>query len=167
MLHEYIQKHKVESNFNTSDVLDIVAHYIDEQNCDDMEQCLIRRIHESVHGKHFDEDCAIRTVAKMFYCKESADTKSKVFGAFVSLEQSNKIYARFKDDLHKDYNQYDFYVTLNMSYADNFNLFHKWFKDVSDEAMLNIVAEYAINWLADDDSPYEGHTKIWSYLKHC
>ena len=165
MIHEYIEKHKVESNFNTSDVLDIVAHYIDEQNCEDMEQCLIRRIHESVHGKHFDEDCAIHTVSKMFYVKDGST--SKTYGAFVPLEQSNKIYARFKDDLHKDYNQYDFYVTLNMSYADNFNLFHKWFKDVSDEAMLNIVAEYAINWLADDDSPYQGHTKIWSYLKHC
>lgn len=165
MLHDYIKKHKVESNFNTSDVLDIVAHYIDEQNCEDMEQCLIRRIHESVHGKHFDEDCAIHTVSKMFYIKEGSTAKT--YGAFVPLDQSNKIYSRFKDELHKDYNNYDFYVTLNMSYADNFNLFHKWFKDVSDEAMLNIVAEYAINWLADDDSPYEGHTKIWSYLKHC
>lgn len=165
MLHEYIQKHKVESNFNTSDVLDIVAHYIDEQKCEDMEQCLIRRIHESVHGKHFDEDCAIRTVSKMFYVKDGSTAKT--YGAFVPLEQSNKIYARFKDDLHKDYNQYDFYVTINMMYADNYNLYHKWFKEASDEAMLNIVAEAAINWLNDEDSPYKGHTKIWSYLKHC
>jgi len=165
MLHEYIQKHKVESNFNTSDVLDIVANYIDEQKCEAMEQCLIRRIHENVHGKHFDEDCASRTVAKMFYVKKGSTAKT--YGAFVPLDISNKIYSRFKDEIPKEYNNYDFYVTINMSYADNYNLFSNWFKDATDEAMLNVVAEYAINWLNDADSPYEENTKIWSYLKHC
>ena len=166
MLHEYIQKHKVLNNFSTSEVLDTVVKFIDEK-CDETHaNCLIKRIHEQLFGKHFDEDCAIHTVEKMFYCKESADTKSKVFGAFVSLDQSNKIYSRFKDDLPKEYNQFDFYVTINMMYADNYNLYSKWFKNPSDEAMLNVVSEAAVNWLADDDSPYEGYTKIWSYLKH-
>lgn len=164
MIQEYIEKHRVSNNFNTSEILDTVVKFVDEK-CDEKHaNCLIKRIHEQLFGKHFDEDCALITVNKMYFCK--VGSTAKVFGAFIPLEQSHKIYSRFKDDIPKEYNAYDFYVTLNMMYCDNFNLYSKWFKDASAEAMTNIVAEAAVNWLNDPDSPYSDGTKIWSYLKH-
>lgn len=165
MLKEYLQNHSSDRNFNNADVLDILVSCVDE-HCDEEKIChVIKKIHEQLFGKHFDEDCALRTVAKMFYYKDDTST-AKVFGAFIPFETSQKIFARTKDMIHKDYNVFDFYVAQNMIYSDNYNLYKKWFKDVTDEAMLNIVTEHTVQWLNDPDSPYSDGTKIWSYLKH-
>lgn len=164
MLKEYIEKNRGLNNFNTSDVLDIIVNHIDQKNDDCDCCCVIKAIHEKLHGKHFDEDSAISTVSKMHYIK--AGTTAKTYGAFVTLEQSNKIFSRYKDEISKSYNNYDFYVAINMIYSDNYNLYHKWFKDVTEEQLINIVTEATINWFNDSDSPYSDDTKIWSYIKH-
>lgn len=163
MLKEYIEKHRNDNNFNSSEILDIVVSHIDE-HCDEHSNCIVKKIHEQLHGKHFDEDCAIKTVNEMYFIKHG--TSSKTYGSFVTLEQANKIFSRVRDEINKAYNVFDFYVALNMIYSDNYNLYTKWFKDITDERMIEIVTEATINWFNDADSPYSGDTKIWSYLKN-
>ncbi|MBQ9213032.1 MAG: hypothetical protein IJ150_03735 [Bacteroidales bacterium] len=163
MLKEYIEKKRALSNFNSSEILDTLVSYIDEKNDPECLANAMKKIHVKLYGKHFDEDCALNAVSKMFYIK--AGTSAKTYGAFIPLEQSNKIFSRCKDDLkNKAYNSFDFFVTINMIYSDNYNLFKKWFKDTTEETFVNtIVTEATVNWLNDSDSPNDG-TKIWSYL---
>jgi len=166
MLKEYIEKHRNDNNFNSSDILNIIVGHLDE-HCEEKHcSCIIKKIHEQIYGKHFDEDCAIKTVNEMYFVKKG--TNSKVYGAFISLEQANKIYSRVRDEINKAYNVFDFYVALNMIYSDNYNLFTKWFNDITEdtgEKMIDIVTDATVNWFNDVDSPYSEDSKIWCYLK--
>ena len=164
MLKEYIDRHRTMQSFNSAEILDLVVSHIDSQHNETEAECLIRKIHETLHGKHFDEECAEKTVSKMYYIKDG--TSAKTYGAFITLEQSNKIFSRYKDDISKAYNNYDFFVAMNMIYSDNYNLYRKWFKEPTEDVLVNVVTEATINWLNDVDSPYSEDTKIWSYLKH-
>lgn len=62
-----------------------------------------------------------------------------------------------------DYNFWDFYVTLQMTKADNCPLIMRWFPDSTPEERDKMLVDMAVNWLDDPDNKNAGH-KIWSYL---
>lgn len=73
-------------------------------------------------------------------------------------------YESIRSDI-KNYNQWDFYVTVQMIYSDNYTLLHKWFNNISDEELCEKVYQMSINWLDDEDNPF-GSKKIWRYFNN-
>ena len=82
------------------------------------------------------------------------------------IKYRNKIFIYDKDNqcyVVENYNEYDFYVTLNMIKSDNYELYKKRFNGYSDNQLDKLFIEDAINWLDDKDNPF-GKNKIWKYL---
>jgi len=75
-------------------------------------------------------------------------------------EDITPIYNVNKRSLNKDYNKWDFEVTMNMIKSDYFPLLREWFPDEKD--LRDKIIELTINWLNDED--YPDH-KIWNYFK--
>ena len=67
------------------------------------------------------------------------------------------------NDILNNYNEYDFYVVMNMIKSDNYNLYKKRFPGYNDDMLDELFVEDALNWLDDMDNPY-GMSKIWKYL---
>jgi len=74
----------------------------------------------------------------------------------------HEIYDSVRNRIHP-YNEWDFYVTMNMIASDNWCLLHDWFPDMDDAEFASKVTDMAVNWLDDPDNPY-GDAKIWGYL---
>lgn len=62
--------------------------------------------------------------------------------------------------LTKDYNKWDFEVTMNMIKSDMYPILKEWFPEEKD--LRDKIIELTINWLNDED--YPDH-KIWNYFK--
>ena len=84
---------------------------------------------------------------------------------FYTLEETTDVYNKLKksNDILSHYNEYDFYVTMNMIATDNHNLYKKRFPNYGKEMITELYIEDALNWLDDKDNPY-GTSKIWKYL---
>jgi hypothetical protein len=75
-------------------------------------------------------------------------------------EDTSSIYNVSKRRLSKDYNRWDFEVTMNMIKSDMYPILKEWFPEEKD--LKDKIVELTINWLNDDD--YPDH-KIWNYFK--
>jgi len=75
-------------------------------------------------------------------------------------EDITPIYNMNKRRLNKDYNRWDFEVTMNMIKSDYYPLLKEWFPDEKD--FRDKIIELSINWLNDED--YPDH-KIWNYFR--
>lgn len=62
-----------------------------------------------------------------------------------------------------DYNEWDYYVTVQMIYSDNYNLIHEWFPNISEDEFNQKIYQLATNWLNDKDNPF-GNSKTWCYF---
>ena len=123
--------------------------------------CRLERIvYCSMVGGHYNEEYAHKDVQKMYYTSRAGDT---FYGPYWTDEQVAEVYGKVKGSIPKAYNLWDFYVTLNMTKADNCNLFMRWWQGSSNEEREQRIIEMAVNWLCDEDNPY-GDEKIWSYL---
>ena len=93
------------------------------------------------------------------------DENGEKYAPYWSWDIVKQVYNSYKqkEPILKDYNLYDFYVTLNMVKSDNYKLYEKRFKGYTDNQLDNLFIEDAINWLDDKDNPY-GENKIWMYL---
>lgn len=93
------------------------------------------------------------------------ENSSKTFGPFYSLEETTEVYNKLKksNPILVNYNEYDFYVVMNMIKSDNYILYKKRFSGYSNAALNELFIEDAINWLDDLDNPY-GTSKIWKYI---
>ena len=132
-----------------------------EQHYDEKEKSeLMRSLHDMMLGKHYDECYAMQDVEKMYYTDEDG---KKHYAPYWTEEQVRQVYETVKTKLPKEYNFWDFYVTLQMVKSDNYALLKAWFtSDESVERDKKFI-QMAINWLNDPDNPY-GDAKIWGYL---
>lgn len=109
--------------------------------------CLMRKLHESLYGKHYCEEFALHDVASMH---STAADGTKRSGAHWTVEQ---IEAATKDKTFPvGTTKWDKYVAYNATYAD-------LSKKFTDEQVL--TAAYLF-WFEDEDWGEEG--KIWDYM---
>lgn len=156
----YIENH--EEEFSTSDLIKIsklLAKVIDV-HISDHEDKLIKKIAGIKNNYHFDLETAESCIAKMYY-----DEDGRKFAPYWKFADVKAIYNNYKDSnpILNKYNEYDFYVTLNMIKSDNYKLYKKRFNTYSDSQLDKLFIEDAINWLDDTDNPF-GENKIWKYL---
>lgn len=131
-----------------------------EDNMDEgSKHCLIRKVYAAMSDGHYDRDFAKEDVSKMYYADGSG---VRHYAPYWTEEQIQGVYARYKAKIPA-YNAWDFCVTMNMLASDNWALLHDWFPDMDMGAFSTRVAEMAVCWLNDPDSPY-GTRKIWDYL---
>lgn len=96
----------------------------------------------------------------MYYVKGN----EKHYGPFILKDKVSKEYNNIRNNI-KNYNQWDFYVTVQMIYSDNYTLLRSWFPNISDEELCEKVFQMAVNWLDDEDNPF-GNKKIWCYFNN-
>lgn len=125
----------------------------------DIYWAFMRKAHELMFGKHFDEEYAEWEVAQMHH--KSAD--GKVYkGEHWSIEQTTEVMQGYKSKLNADITPYDFYVALNATWHD-YICWAKGHFPVEADAESAIIEMAVRFWFMDDD--WEGNTKVWCYFR--
>ena len=120
--------------------------YIRETNPTKWE-CLMRKLHESLNGKHYNEEFALADSAKIHYLDANGAEKH---GAHWTCEQIET--ATADKTFAKNVTKWDKFVAFNAMYADLCSKF--------DEAQI-LCAAYLF-FFADQDWKSDG--KIWDYM---
>lgn len=121
----------------------------------------MRKFHEHIKGKHFDEMYAKHQVSEMYHVKRTGVVCK---GEIYSIEYAKQIYEKKIRPINNNYNCWDVYVAINAQYHDYVRLFKEWNSDITDEHLNEKVIDSAINfWFKDDDAD-DG--KVWNYFKH-
>jgi hypothetical protein len=110
-------------------------------------ECLMRKLSETLYGKHYSEEIAKDDVAKMHWTDRDGNEHH---GAYWTAEQIESV-AKSKD-FGKAVTKWDRYVAYNATYADLCRV-------LEDEQILDVA--YAF-WFADEDWKTSG--KIWDYM---
>ena len=135
-----------EKMWESVDITEMAMDYIKEKDPDKYE-CLMRKLHESLYGKHYTEELAMHEVSKM----HSTDADgTKHVGAHWTMEQVAAATSGWT--LPKGTTKCDVFVGANAFWHD----LHKKF---TDEQIL--TATYLF-WFADEDWNSDG--KIWDYM---
>lgn len=137
-------------------VSDAVEQSMDSESKDKMMRCVFGQISKG----HYDREYALADVEKMYYIDANGNKHN---APYWTESQVHDIYESAKKDIPTQYNEWDFYVTLQMSKSDNCQLVKKWFPTITQEESDKRYVELAVNWLNDNDNPYGDH-KIWGYL---
>lgn len=128
------------------DVTEEAMEYIKETNPDKY-NCLMRKLSETLHGKHYSEEYAVHDVAQLHYT-DAANVKHH--GAHWTLEE---IETDTKDKTFPaGTTKWDKYVAYNNTYADMCSKF--------DETQILCIAY--LMWFGDEDWKSDG--KIWDYM---
>lgn len=139
-------------------IVDCLCCYLDDKLSEDQKNEIAKIVYSHLNDGHFNKEFAEQQTAKMY----RLDNGRKVYGPFISSLDTDKYYSEISDKI-RPYNNWDWYVTVNMIYSDNYNLLNSWFENLSDEDLQNKVYQLAQNWLDDEDNPY-GSSKIWKYF---
>ena len=99
-------------------------------------------------------------VSKMYYIDEDG---TKRYGPYWTIPQIAEIYESVKDKIPADYNEWDFFVTMQMKRSDTKELLDKWFPGIDAAEVAEKTTDLAVCFLNDPDNPY-GTKKIWGYL---
>jgi len=142
------------------DTVAIISDAVEASMPDTEKNKLERKIYGKLSDGHYNEYYAMEDVAGMTY----RDSKTGVIhkAPFWTTDMVRNIYESLKGEL-RNYNCWDFYVTMHMIVSDNYALLDKWFPGIDDNERNSKYVELAVNWLKDEDSPY-GTSKIWHYL---
>lgn len=108
--------------------------------------------HEKMYGPHFNEECALKVVAKM-------ENEDGTIGQHWSISETTTLASRYSMPFSDKVNRYDWYVALNMVYSDYYSLL----KTTSISDTTKFFVELAKAWLKDKDVE-EG--KMWYYYKY-
>lgn len=127
-------------------VTEMAMDYIKEADPDKY-ACLMRKLSESLYGKHYDEEMAHADVAKMHYIDRNGAEKH---GAHWTVEEVET--ATAGKQFPKGTTKYDLFVAYNSQYADYCTKF-------TDEQILEGAYLF---WFADKD--WDGEGKIWDYM---
>lgn len=125
----------------------------------DIYWAFMRRAHELMYGKHFDEEYAEWEVAQMYH--KSPDGK-ECRGAHWTMEQTDAVYDKYRSRLPSEVTPGDMYVALNAQYHD----LGEWFmghmpnKEEAESAIIESAVKF---WFMDDDWPTA--TKVWCYFR--
>ena len=121
---------------------------------------MMRHLFEQMSHCHYDREYALADVEKMYYT-DKAGVKHNA--PYWTESQVHEVYESVKKDIPASYNEWDFYVTLQMIKSDYCPLLKEWYPTATQEDMDKKLVELAVNWLNDADNPYGDH-KIWGYL---
>ena len=125
------------------------------------QQCkIVKDLYALFVGDHYNEAFADDQVSKMYYEKDG----SKYNGPFLNKDLILNKYREIRNTIPA-YNEWDFYVTVQMIYSDNYNIIHEWFSNISEEDFNQKIYQLATNWLNDKDNPF-GNSKIWCYFNN-
>lgn len=105
------------------------------------------------YDKHFDSMLADMMVNKMYHSEGKNDNKRKVHGEYYTIDYARKVR---NDNRDMPYNEWDWYVLLNMIYHDNICILMDWYPD--EDNYNNKIIDLAINYIEDDDA---SDTKLW------
>ena len=119
---------------------------------------LMKHLYGKMSGGHFDEPFAMEAVSKMYYVDKNG---AKHTAPYWTTQVVKPIYDSIKSQI-PSYTFWDFYVTLNMMAADNWNLIETWFPGLNTSERDQKMVELAVNWLKDPDATFDH--KIWKYL---
>ena len=140
--------------------LSIVSQAIDDSMEQEAREHLLRKLYGKMSNGHYNKEYAHEDVAKMYYFNDSGDQEA---APYWTEPQVKNVYDSVASAIPGEYNFWDFYVTLQMSRADNYNILKLWYPDVTSQEKDEKYVELAVNWLNDPDNPY-GNSKIWKYL---
>lgn len=120
----------------------------------------IRKFHEHIKGKHFDEMFAEYQVSHMYHTKKDGTVcRGEVF----TIEQAKQVYERYVRNINPSYTYWDVYVALNAQYHDYAKLYQEWFdRDAKDILKDKVIQAAIIFWFQDEDA---GEGKVWNYFK--
>lgn len=158
----YIEEHQGQLNgVQLLEISKLLGKVIDNHVEDHVDK-IIRKIAGIKNNYRFDKETAEEVVSKMYY-----DENGKKFAPYWEFDVVKDIYLSYKkqEPVLENYNEYDFYVTLNMIKSDNYKLYKKRFSGYSDNQLDKLFIEDAINWLDDKDNPF-GENKIWKYFNN-
>ena len=127
---------------------------------DESKETLSRQLYGMMSSGHYNEEYAKEDVSNMYYIGKD---NVKHYAPYWSDSQVRQVYESIKRSIPAEYNMWDFYVTLQMTKADNCPMLRKWFPDATDAELETRIIEMAINYLNDEDSP-AAHKKIWAYI---
>lgn len=116
----------------------------------------MRKQHEIVCGKHFDESYATWQVSQMSHM--GADGK-EYKGQHWSLEDTNGVLVKYRSKIPSAYNEWDFYVALNATYHDYVEWAKKHIPDDVDNAIITSAVTF---WMMDYD--WGDDSKVWEYF---
>ena len=142
------------------DTLRIVSDAIEAKMSDKDKAELNAKIYGMLSGGHFDEEHAMEAVSKMYYTDKDG---AKRYAPYWTIPQVEEVYESVKEEIPEAYNEWDFFVVMQMQKADLCPLFQKWWPNATPEQMDEKFAQSAVNWLNDEDNPY-GEKKAWGYL---
>ena len=121
---------------------------------------IVKDLYALFVGGHYNESFADDQVGKMYYEKDG----SKYNGPFLNKDTVLNKYREIRNTI-PDYNEWDFYVTVQMIYSDNYNIIYEWFPNISEQDFNQKIYQLATNWLNDKDNPF-GNSKIWCYFNN-
>ena len=122
---------------------------------------LKKDLYSMIVGCHFDENWGRKQIAEMFFVD---DNGKKHYGPFWTDGLMASAYERVGKHVPNGYSEWDFYVTLNMMYADFVHVLEEWFKTKSAEDLLYQCSDMAVAWMDDPDSQY-ADGKVWCYFE--
>lgn len=138
----------------------LISEVLDEKLTPEEHDALERRMYALMQGEHYDEHFAKKQVEHIFY----TDMKGDIHKApYWTDDEVKQVWTAYKAKVKSDATFWDFYVALNMTKADNCNLFHSWWPEADEALLTQRVAEATVNWLNDEDSP-QGECRTWRYF---
>ena len=142
------------------DTVKVVSEAVEHSMSDKDKEALMAKIYGMLSGGHFDEEHAMEVVPKMYYVDKDGE---KRFAPYWTIPQIAEIYESVKAKIPSCYNEWDFFVTMQMKMSDSRMLLEDWFPKIEPEEVATRVTDLAVNFLNDEDNPY-GTKKIWGYL---
>lgn len=159
-LAELITKYQQDTTVEQmQQVTEVIGKFVCTHSTEEELHKLYKEIYGIVGNGHFNEYFAEAQIRKMIFEDEQGVEHR---GPYFAQGKAETIYETVKDEI-RSYNQWDFYVVLNMTYSDNYNLLKKWFNDASEEQLTDKMVDMAVTWLIDADNPY-GTCKAWGYF---
>ena len=146
---------------NLLDIIHLLSNEIGDYLDKEEKHHLKRKVWCIISDGHYNKKFAEKDVEKMYV----ETSTGNLHAPFYTLEETTDVYNKLKksNDILSHYNEYDFYVTMNMIATDNHNLYKKRFPNYGKEMITELYIEDSLNWLDDKDNPY-GTSKIWKYL---
>lgn len=141
------------------DTVQLISDKLDDILTEEEHMKLLKKVYCKMSGGHYNDMFAKEQVAHMHFTDKSG---IKHQGPFIPEPEATMLYDKVRTQIG-NYNLYDFYVTLQMVYSDNYNMLVDWFGNMPNDDLVNKITAMAVNWLNDDDNPY-GSEKIWGYF---
>jgi hypothetical protein len=106
-------------------------------------------------SNHFDEYEAKEIVADM--CHYEGD--KKIEGEKFNMRKAEEVYLKFKNMIPSDSTVEDFYIAINATYHDFYNLLKSWFGPSVEDKIFALAVTF---WFQDED--YKGN-KLMDYFE--